>query len=253
MFYIVLRNNLFKTMRKIVNKPQVKPLVFYGLLLVPTVFLCCTQDFAKDSGFFIIVLAMLLTSVIEIPILTIRTKKPEYSEHEARCVSELYGVSILEELQKDTERRYWTRITLNMGGFIIPLIFSLYLLRFFDPAGVYALPLLEIVLVTLLVALVTFMVTEVKAGVGIIVPNYAGLFAIPLGLLLAPPDLPLALVARLLIFAPAIFGILLAMVITLVTLPRRDVGSAFFNLGGVGSFYSIYLISFLALLLGSIV
>jgi uncharacterized membrane protein len=240
----------FKTMRKIVNKPQVKPMVFYGLLLIPTVFLCTSQDFEKDFGFFIIVLAMLLTSIIEIPILTIRTKKPEYSELEARCVSELYGVPILEELQKDPERRYRTRITLNMGGFIIPLLFALYLLRFFDPAGEYALPLLEIVLVTLLVALITFMVTEVKAGVGIIVPNYAGLFAIPLGLLLAPPDLPLALVARLLIFAPAIFGILLAMAIALVTLPRSDVGSAFFNLGGVGSFYSIYLISFLALLLG---
>jgi uncharacterized membrane protein len=213
----------FKTMRKIVNKPQMKPLVFYGLLLIPTVFLCCTQDFEKDSGFFIVVLAMLLTSVIEIPILTIRTKKPEYSEGEARCVSELYGVPVLEELQKDPERRYKTRITLNMGGFIIPLVFALYLLRFFDTSGDYTLPLLEIAMATLLVALITFMVTEVKPGVGIIVPNYA----------------------------PAIFGILLAMAIALVTLPRSDVGSAFFNLGGVGSFYSIYLISFLALLLGS--
>jgi len=238
-------------MRKIVNKPQVKPLVFYGLLLVPTVVLCGSQDFEKSFGFFIVVLAMLLTSFIEIPILMIRTKKPEYSEHEARCISELYGVPVLEELQKDPERRYRTRITLNMGGFIIPFVFSLYLLRFFDPANEYALPLLEIGLITLLVALITFMVTEVKAGVGIIVPSYAGLFAIPLGLLLAPPDLPLALVARLLIFVPAIFGILLAMAIALVTLPRREVGSAFFNLGGVGSFYSIYLISFLAFLLGS--
>ncbi|MGC9444378.1 MAG: DUF1614 domain-containing protein [Candidatus Methanospirareceae archaeon] len=238
-------------MRKLLNKPQVKPLIFYGLLLVPTIFLCCTQDFAQDSGFFIIVLAMLLTSFIEIPILTIRTKKPEYSESEARCVSELYGVPVLEELQKDPERRYWTRITLNMGGFIIPLLFSLYLLLFFEPAGEYTLPLLEIIMIALLVALITFMVTEVKAGVGIIVPNYAGLFAIPLGLLLAPPDLPLALVSLLLIFVPAIFGILLAMAIALLTLPRSNVGSAFFNLGGVGSFYSIYLISFLALLLGS--
>ncbi len=252
MFYIVLRINLFKTMRRIVNKPQVKPLVFYGLLLIPTIFLCCTQDFEQDSGFFIIVLAMLLTSIIEIPIFTIRTKKPEYSEREARCLSELYGVPVLEELQKDPERRYKTRITLNMGGFIIPIVFSLYLLRFFDSSGAYALPLLEITMATLLLALIAFMVTEVKPGVGIIVPNYAGLFAIPLGLILAPPDLPLALVARLLIFVPAIFGILLAMAIALVTLPRSDVGSAFFNLGGVGSFYSIYLISFLALLLGSL-
>jgi uncharacterized membrane protein len=55
-------------MRKIVNKPQAKPLVFYGLLLIPTVFLCCAEGFGKNTSFFIVVLAMLLTSIIEIPI-----------------------------------------------------------------------------------------------------------------------------------------------------------------------------------------
>lgn len=238
-------------MRKIVNKPQVKPLVFYGLLLIPTVFLCYDGNFGKNSVFFVVILAMLLTSVIEVPILRVRTKKPDYSDKEARCISEIYGVDIVEEMQADAEKRYKTRITLNLGGFIIPLLFSFYLLLFFNPMESYPLPLLEVAMATVLIALISYMVSEVKGGVGIIVPNYVGLFAIPLGLMLAPSELPLTLITEVLIFVPAIFGILLGMLITLVTLPKDEVGSAFFNIGGIGSFYAIYLISFLAQIIGS--
>lgn len=239
-------------MRKIVNKPQVKPLVFYVLLLIPTIFLCCDENFGKSSVFFIVLLAMLLTSIIEIPIYTVRTKKMEYSEREARAIGEIYGVPIVDEMQTDTEKRYKTRITLNTGGFIIPLFFSLYLLLFFKPMESYPLPLLEITLATLLMTLISYMLAEVKGGVGIIVPNYAGLFAIPLGLILAPSELPLEIIAEVLIFVPAIFGILLGMLVTLLALPKEEVGSAFFNIGGIGSFYTVYLISFLALVIGSI-
>jgi uncharacterized membrane protein len=240
-------------MRKIVNKPQVKPLVFYGLLLIPTFFVCCDQNFGKNSIFFIVLLAMLLTSIIEIPLLKVRTKKPEYSESEARCIGEFYGVSLVEEMQVNTEKRYKTRITLNLGGFIIPLIFSFYLLLSVNRMENYPLPLVEVAMVSLLMALISYMLAEVKSGVGIIVPNYAGLFAIPLGLILAPSELPLGLLVEVLIFVPAIFGILLGMLITLATLPREEVGSAFFNLGGIGSFYTIYLIAFLVLVMSSIV
>lgn len=239
-------------MRKIVNKPQAKPLVFYGLLLIPTVFLCCAENFGKNSVFFIVLFLMLLTSIIELPILTTRTKKPEYSETEARCVGDRYGVSIAEEMHADTEKRYKTRITLNLGGFIIPVLFSFYMLLSFNQTESYSLPLLEVAMVTVLTALIAYMLSEVKGGVGIVVPNYVGIFAIPLGFILAPAELPLELIAEILIFVPAIFGILLGMLIALITLPREEVGSAFFNIGGIGSFYSIYLISFLALVLGSI-
>ena len=238
-------------MRKIVNKPQVKPFVFYGLLLIPTLFVCCDQNFGQNSIFFIVMLAMLLSSVIEIPILKIRTKKPDYSEREAHCIGELYGVPVAEEMRADTEKRYKTRITLNLGGFIIPLLFSVYILLTVNRIESFPLPLLEVTMATLVMTLICFMLTEVKSGVGIIVPNYAGIFAIPLGLLLAPPELPLVLIAEVFIFAPAIFGILLGMLIALITLPREEEGSAFINLGGIGSFYTVYLISFLVLVIGS--
>jgi uncharacterized membrane protein len=139
-----------------------------------------------------------------------------------------------------------------MGGFIIPVCFSFYLLLSFKPTESYSLPLLEVAMATILMALIVYMVSEVKGGVGIVIPNYAGLFAIPLGFLLAPPELPLELIVEVLIFVPAIFGILLGMLITLITMHREELGSAFFNLGGIGSFYTAYLISFLALVLGSI-
>ncbi len=230
------------------NLPEPKSLVFYGLLLIPSFFLFCEKNFL----FFIVIIAMLLTSVIEIPVLSIRTKKPGYSEKEAICIGEIYGVPIVEEMQRNNERRYKTRITLNMGGFIIPLFFSSYLMFYAYLMKSYPLPLLEVAMSTILMTLFSYMLSEVKGGVGIIVPNYVGIFAIPLGLILAPSGLPLENIAGLLIFAPAIFGILFGMLITLITLPKEEVGSAFFNIGGIGSFHSIYLISFLALIIGSI-
>ena len=236
-------------MRRIVNKPDLKLFVFYGLLLIPTFFLC----YERNLSFFFVVAAMLLTSVIEIPVYKTRTKKPEYSDLEAMCIGRFYGVSIAEEMQKGSERMYKTSVTLNIGGFIIPLFFSFRLLLSACNEISYPAPLLEVAMSVLLMMLFSYMLSEVKGGVGIIVPSYVGIFAIPLGLILAAPlELPLESIAGLLIFVPTIFGILLGMLIRLATLPKEEVGSAFFNIGGIGSFHSIFLISFLALLIGTV-
>jgi uncharacterized membrane protein len=239
-------------MRKVVNKSQVKPLIFFGLLLIPTFFLIGVPSWNVRTLFFIVIIAMLLTSNIEIPVHTTRTKKPDYSEAEARCIGELYGVPLLEELQLDAEKRYTSRVTVNMGGFLIPVIYAGMLLLGLTLLGTYPLPLLEVAMATLFLALLSYLLAEVKSGVGILMPTYVGIFAIPLGFILAPADLPLALVAEVMIFVPAIFGILLGMLAVMITLPKEEVGSAFFNLGGLGSYYSIYLIAFLALILSSI-
>ncbi|RCV64767.1 putative membrane protein [Methanophagales archaeon] len=235
-------------MRKIVNKPEWKSFVFYGLLLIPTFFLCYGNNFV----FFVVLIAMLLTSVIEIPVYAFRTKKPEYSANEAKCMGELYGVPVLEEMQSNSKMSYTTRITLNLGGFIIPLLFSFYLIFSFCQEGSCPLPLLELSMCTFLIVLFTYMLSVVKGGVGILVPNYVGIFAIPLGFVLAPSGLPIEAVAGLLIFVPAILGIIVGMLILLVSRSIEEVGSAFYNLGGIGSFHTIYLISLLALLIGAI-
>jgi uncharacterized membrane protein len=229
-------------MRKIVNKPDLKLVVFYGLVLIPTFFMCCE----RNLSFFFVLAAMLLTSVIEIPIYKLRTKKPDYSELEAMRIGEFYGVPIVEEMQKDSERAYKTRVTLNMGGFIIPFFFSFYLLLS------YSALLLEIAMSILLMTLFSYMLSEVKAGVGIVIPSYVGIFAIPLGVILVPEAGAGNTAIAGLIFVLAIFGILLGMLITLATMPKEEVGSAFLNIGGIGSFHSIYLISLLALLIGTI-
>ncbi len=231
-------------MRKIVNPPDLKLFVFYGLVLVPTFFLC----YERNLSFFIVIVSMLLTSVIEIPIYKFRTRKPGYSELEAMRIGEFYDVPVAEEMHKDNERRYKTTVTLNMGGFIIPLFCSFYLLISYR-----AFLLEEVVMSIMLMTIFSYMLSEVKGGVGIVIPSYVGIFAIPLGLILAAPlELPLENIAGVLIFVPAIFGILLGIFIKLATLPEEKVGSAFFNIGGIGSFHSIFLLSLLALLIGTV-
>ena len=233
-------------MRKIVNKPDLKLFLFYGLVLIPTFFLCCSRN--NGVAFFFVLVAMLLTSVIEIPIYGFRTKKPGYSALEAACIGDFYGVPISEEMQADNGRTYKTQVTLNVGGFIIPLLFSVYLLLN------YSTLLLEISLAILLMALFSYMLLEVKAGVGIVIPSYVGVFAIPLALILAPEVQAEAGDTAIagLIFILAIFGILLGLLIAVAALSREEEGSAFFNLGGIGSFQPIYLISILALLIGTV-
>jgi uncharacterized membrane protein len=236
-------------MRRIVNEPDLKLFVFYGLLLIPTFFLCCEKE---NLPFFFVIAVMLLTSIIELPVYKTRTKKPEYSELEAMRIGEFYGVSIAEEMQKGSERMYKTSVTLNLGGSIVPLFFSFLLLLSVCNEISYPAPLLEVAMSVLLMTLFSFMLSEVKGGVGILVPSYVGIFAVPLGLVLAPEGLPLKDIAGLLIFVPAIFGILLGLLIRLATLRKEEVGSAFFNIGGIDSFHAIFLISFLALLIGTV-
>lgn len=228
-------------MRKILSKPYLKMFVFYGLVLIPTFFLC----YERHLSFFFVVVAMLLTSLIDIPIYKFKTKKPEYSKLEAMRIGEVYGVPIAEEMQEDSAKTYKTRVTLNMGGFFIPLTYSFYILLGYPEL------LLELVMPVLLMAIFSYMLSEVKGGVGIVIPSYVGIFAIPIGLIFATQS-ESTLNAGLLmiwIFVPAIFGILLGILIRLTTRSNEEDGSAFFNIGGLGSFHSIYLISLLTLLI----
>jgi hypothetical protein len=67
-------------MSKIVNKPELKSFVFYCLLLIPTFFVC----YEKNIVFFVVIVTMLLTSVIEIPVFVFRTKKSARSAEHAQ-------------------------------------------------------------------------------------------------------------------------------------------------------------------------
>ncbi|ATZ61012.2 MAG: DUF1614 domain-containing protein [Methanosarcinales archaeon Met12] len=224
-------------MRGLINTPDCKAVALFGFILLPLVYLRYTGKLGPVLGldsYLILatVAAMLLFSVFEIPIHRMRTRKPSYTGGEASLLGRLYSVPVEDELSTGAPRVYHTTITLNVGGFIIPLLLIL--------GTRYNVPFLETVLVTMILAVSTHFLSKMEAGIGIIVPNYIGLASIPFAFILAPES----------IASVVLIGGVLGILIGLMTrLHPIEEGSAFINLGGVGSFRAICITVVLSLLL----
>ncbi len=223
--------------RGLINKPDLKMFALFGFVLIPIFYLCYVGKLGSSFGLFpnilfIIITAMLLLQVFEIPLYHTRTKKPDYTSREALLLGEVYSVPLEEELKIGEPRIYDTTVTLNIGGFILPLLLTLNLL--------YIVPMLEAILITLIMIVATYFISESKSGVGITVPNYIGLLTIPLALVLAPQSIaPVILVS-------GVLGILIGMMTLLSSI--KECGSAYVNLGGTGSFQAVYITVLLSVL-----
>jgi len=208
--------------------------------------------------FFAVVLAMFLCSVLEVPVFSMKTRRRNFSEGEAKLLSDIYKVP-LEDLSGASQvrkglrgigiettataaRTYETKVTLNIGGFIIPVAFAIWMLSLNF--------IFEIVLSYLLMTILAYSVAEIREGVGVVLPREVGVFAIPLALLLAPSDASYADVAGL-IYVPAVLGIATALLIASVSFPREK-GCPFISIGGTGNYEAIFLIAVISLLFATI-
>ena len=207
--------------------------------------------------FFAVVLAMFLCSVLEVPVFSMKTRRRNFNEGEAKLLSDIYkvpfedlsgashglrGIETKETKTATTARTYETKVTLNIGGFIIPVAFAIWMLSLNF--------IFEIVLSYLLMTILAYSVAEIREGVGVVLPREVGVFAIPLALLLAPSDASYTDVAGL-IFVPAVLGIATALLIASAYFPREK-GCAFISIGGTGNYEAIFLIAVISLLFATI-
>jgi len=213
--------------------------VIFGLVLLPITSLCYHKTLSLGSisslPLFLLLLIILVTSNIEIPVSTIRTKKPEHLTRDALALEEIYGVPVLKELASEKKRAFDTVITLNLGGFIIPSLTLLYLLFTNPDTAAFEVMLIMVVVVSLL--------AEMVSGVGIVIPDYVGLVSIPFALILSPQN------AAFVIFISSTGGILIGITAALLTFNREKKGSAYINLGGAGSFKAVYFTALIASLI----
>jgi uncharacterized membrane protein len=147
----------------------------------------------------------------------------------------MYGVSVLQEVAHEKRRIFDTTITLNLGGFIIPLLMVLYLLFTQPDTTAFEIMLIIVLFVSLF--------AEMVSGVGIVVPDYFGLISIPFALILSPHN------AAAVIFISSTGGILIGIIAALLTFNKEKKGSAYINLGGAGSFKAIYVTALIASLI----
>lgn len=224
-------------MRGILNKPDLKKFLFFTFVLIPIFILCYTGAVGGSFGMssislFIMIAAMLPLSIIEISIYNIRTKRPNFTLREVELLEEIYSVSIPSGLQSK-ELAYNSEITLNVGGFILPLVVSIYLI---------AINLkIEILMILLMMLIVTHLLSRIRGGVGVVVPDYIGLLAIPLCFVLIENN------PAPVMFIVGVLGVLLGVCTKLMTIEGEE-GSGFFNIGGAGSFNPIYITIILSVL-----
>lgn len=226
-------------MRGYVNSSEIKQIVVFGLIILPMAVLCYENKLnignITSVPLFLMLLLMLITRNIEIPIASIRTKKPEVLSQHAFVLEKIYSVPVSEELITPKERVFDTKLTINFGGVIIPLLAIIYLLA----TG----PSTTSLEIALIITVIAFLSSEIIDGVGIEVPDYIGLVSLPLTLLLSTDSV------ESVIFISSIIGIIAGCVASLLTLDREKNGSAYISIGGVGSFRAIYIMALIASLL----
>ncbi|MFP4655158.1 MAG: DUF1614 domain-containing protein [Methanohalobium sp.] len=226
-------------MRGYINKSEIKTFAIFGMTLLAISVLCYQGRLSigniSSLPLFVLLLLMLGTNNLDIPFKTVRTKKMKSVFNNANILEWIYSVPILKELENNKELVFNTRLTFNLGGFVIPALMVIYLL--------YTQFNLAAIEITLVMLLSTVLLAEMIDGVGIVIPEYTGLISIPLALILAPEN------AAPVIFVSSITGILIGLVISYLTIDREKTGSAYINFGGAGSFKAIYTITLIASLI----
>lgn len=226
-------------MRGYVNSSEIKKIVVFGLIILPMAVLFYENKLnighITSVPLFLMLLLMLITRNIEIPIASIRTRKPELLSQHAFMLEKIYSVPVSEELITPKERVFDTKLTINFGGAVIPLLAIIFLLA----TG----PITTSLEIALIITVIAFLASEIIDGVGIEVPDYIGLVSLPLTFLLSTDS------AESVIFISSTTGIIAGCVASLLTLDREKNGSAYISIGGVGSFRAIYIMALIASLL----
>jgi len=194
---------------------------------------------AKDA--LLILLLSLVGSGINIPLATLRSETPAVKENYVR----VFGVSYKVPVKRITKNE--TVLAINVGGAIIPLLISTYLLIKF-PESIYI-----AAAGVLIVALITYSVAKPIRGIGIatpalIPPLVAVVAAILLTYFIQIPGCPAEECRVITAYVGGVLGTLIGA--DLLNLGKiRDLGAPVASIGGAGTFDGIFLSGFIALLL----
>lgn len=211
-------------------------ILFIGLLVFLVAFVqigALTLAFDKlglspESGF-LLLFASLFGSVINLPLFTVSAQTPP---------AELMPVA-LRGLLRHTAREFRGRtlIAINVGGGLIPVLFSIYLI------GRGELSLSTVVAAVGIVAMVSYFISRPLPGVGIGMPIFVAPVAAALTALLLGPEhsAPLAYVCGTL-------GVLIGADLLRLNDIRR-MGTPLAAIGGAGTFDGIFMTGIVAVLL----
>ena len=211
-------------------------LLFIGLLVLLVSFVqvgALTLAFDKlglsaESGFLLLFVS-LFGSIINLPLFTVSAEAPP-----TEAVPE-----VLRGLLRRTLREFHGRtlIAINVGGGLIPALFSLYLI------GRGGLPLPVLGSAVGIVALVSHLVSRPLPGIGIGIPIFVAPIAAALTALLLDPEHSAALA-----YVSGTLGVLIGADLLRLKDIRR-MGTPVAAIGGAGTFDGIFITGIVAVLL----
>jgi len=190
------------------------------------------------SDALLLLLATFIGAGINVPLFTLESKVPVVTDKLVRGFGMVYRVPVVET------RKNQTTIAINIGGAVIPILVSAYLLSCFPQAFPYVL------MGVVIVAIVTYKVARPIRGVGIATP----IFVSPVAAALSALVLTAAFCPghHECLFAIAYVGGVLGTLIgaDLLNLNRiADLGAPVASIGGAGTFDGIFMSGVIAVLL----
>lgn len=222
-----------KTMRSPISPAYLLVLIIGLTVLIAVVQIgLVTVAFDKlglsSTSAFLLLISSLMGSAINLPLFSMKSEAPTNPTSRP-----LFSLLRLPQ-QVFTG---FTKITINVGGGLIPLFFSIYLMTH------YNLPIIDVVLGILIVTLISYVVSRPVLGIGIgmpifIAPLCAALVAVILN---SQESAPLAYISGTL-------GVLIgADILRLGDI--RDMGIPMASVGGAGTFDGIFITGIVAVLL----
>lgn len=196
--------------------------------------------FSVGDAFLILVLS-LLGSSINIPLMTLRSDIPIVKESYIRIFGISYRVPVRRVIKNETT------IAVNVGGAVIPVLISAYLLTRFPSS------LLLAGAGILIVTVITHSVARPIRGIGIATPALvpplaATLAAVLLTSVIQIPGCPVDQCRVVTAYAGGVIGTLIGA--DLLNLGKiKDLGAPVASIGGAGTFDGIFLSGLIALLL----
>ena len=194
---------------------------------------------AEDA--LLILLLSLLGSGINIPLTTLKSDIPVVKENYVKVFGISYRIPIRQMVKNETV------LAINVGGAVIPVLISIYLLTQFPSSLLLAGAGVAIV------AAITYSVARPIRGVGIatpalIPPLTAVLTAVLLTSVVHTPDCPAESCRVIIAYTGGVLGTLIgADIFNLGKI--KNLGAPVASIGGAGTFDGIFLSGFIALLL----
>jgi uncharacterized membrane protein len=229
-------------------------LLYFGLLLLflliifPFLFLAFRNIYIEGLGlppetFGIILFLSLMGSYVNIPLSTIETRVPIYTYKKVRTFFVTWRIPSIEMGVRKTY------ITINLGGGIVPLIISGYILFKAIPnctTDIFQ-TYMQLLTVLIIVAITTYRSSKIVKGLGIATPMFGPPLMTALSTFAVDVFSPVSCPAQIAYVGGTLGTLIGADLFNLPKLP--ELGAPVVSIGGAGTFDGIYLTGIISVLL----